>query len=175
MVSKTNEKNNFKKLYPIIFQYEGDAQKVYLTGSFCDWVNFYEMEKINNKFIFTLFLQKGIYQYKFKVDSIWKCNSNLPTCSDKNGNINNYINVTGQKMEEINSDFSTSSISDINDNNNSCDNSFEDFNCILNKDEDKIKSAKNLKYNKRLFEEEEEVTNKYTNSYFKKLLPDKNN
>ena len=45
MVSKTNEKNNFKKLYPIIFQYEGDAQKVYLTGSFVIGLIFMKWKK----------------------------------------------------------------------------------------------------------------------------------
>ena len=50
MVSKNNEKKKYisddnKKLYSILFQWEGEAEKVYLTGSFCNWINFYEMEK----------------------------------------------------------------------------------------------------------------------------------
>ena len=143
MVSKNNEKKNYisdkkYRLYSILFQWEGEAEKVYLTGSFCNWINFYEMEKIKNKFYFTLFLPKGVYQYKFKVDSDWKCNNNFPTCSDPDGNINNYINVTDKKLKDISSDFSTSSISDYNEEENSEITLFE-FSDIFNKNEDELK------------------------------------
>ena len=46
--------------------------------------------------------------YKFKIDDQWKCNSNFPTCSDKNGNINNIIDLTKQKKDEVTTDFTTS-------------------------------------------------------------------
>ena len=101
--------------FPIVFEWEGNENNVYLTGSFCDWHQFFEMEKVedpnnknNYKFFLTLFLPKGVYQYKFKIDDQWKCNSNFPTCSDKNGNINNIVDLTKQKREDGNTDFSTS-------------------------------------------------------------------
>ena len=101
--------------FPIVFEWEGNENNVYLTGSFCDWHQFFEMEKLedpnnknNYKFFLTLFLPKGAYQYKFKIDDQWKCNSNFPTCSDKNGNINNIVDLTKQKKEDGNTDFSTS-------------------------------------------------------------------
>ena len=115
-----NKENNDFQLkkparFPTVFEWEGDGSNVYLTGSFCDWQQFFEMEKSedinnkkNNKFFLTLFLPKGAYQYKFKIDDQWKCNSNFPTCSDKNGNINNIIDLTKQKNEEGTTDFSTS-------------------------------------------------------------------
>ena len=113
------DNNDFKKKKPTrfatIFQWDGDGKNVYLTGSFCDWHQFFEMEKCsdpqnekNIKFFLTLFLPKGAYQYKFKIDNQWKCNSNFPTCSDKNGNINNIIDLTKQKKEEVTTDFTTS-------------------------------------------------------------------
>ena len=114
-----NEINDFQskkpKRFATLFQWDGDGTNVYLTGSFCDWEKFFVMEKYedpndkkNNKFFLTLFLPKGSYQYKFKIDDRWKCNSNFPTCSDKNGNINNIIDLTKQKGEEGTTDFSTS-------------------------------------------------------------------
>ena len=141
MEPKNNEARNYypasnKKLYPTIFKWEGEAEKVYITGSFCDWINFYEMQKNKTKFFFVLFLKKGIYQYKFKVDSIWKCNDNYPTCSDEKGNINNFIEVTEKKGEEITSDFSTSNISDCNEDNSL--KSLYEFSNILNKNEEDI-------------------------------------
>ena len=107
------DNNDFKKKKPTrfatIFQWDGDGKNVYLTGSFCDWHQFFEMEKCsdpqnekNIKFFLTLFLPKGAYQYKFKIDNQWKCNSNFPTCSDKNGNINNIIDLTKQKKRRSN-------------------------------------------------------------------------
>ena len=165
MDSKDNEiTNNFsnksKRLYPITFQWEGKAEKVYLTGSFCDWIKFYEMEKEENKFFFTLFLQKGTYQYKFKIDSNWKFNSNFPTCSDKNGNINNYINVTDKKM--------------------AYDDSLDDFSNIFKKDKDKKNkediynnNSCNISQDGLFFEEKEDIKNNFNCSY-KKLLPIKN-
>ena len=168
MGSKDNEAKYFLskkkiKLYPIVFKWEGEAEKVYLTGSFCDWINFYEMEKnkTKKKFYFTLFLQKGTYQYKFKVDSLWKCNSNYPTCYDENGNMNNYIEVPEKKLEEIASDFSTSSISDYDEEHS--EKSLYEFSNIFNKSED------NINLNK------EDVNNKNSNinnnlNYHVKLL-----
>ena len=168
MGSKDNEAKYFLpkkkiKLYPIVFKWEGEAEKVYLTGSFCDWINFYEMSKnkTKKKFYFTLFLQKGTYQYKFKVDSLWKCNSNYPTCYDENGNMNNYIEVPEKKLEEIASDFSTSSISDYDEEHS--EKSLYEFSNIFNKSED------NINLNK------EDVNNKNSNinnnlNYHVKLL-----
>ena len=120
-VSKNFGKDNINfqkkkpKRFATLFQWDGEGNNVYLTGSFCDWQQFFEMEKCedpknknNNKFVITLFLPKGSYQYKFKIDDKWKCNSNFPTCSDKNGNINNIIDLTKQKREYCITDFSTS-------------------------------------------------------------------
>ena len=117
----SKDNNDFQQKKPTrfatLFQWDGEGNNVYLTGSFCDWQQFFEMEKCedpknknNNKFFITLFLPLGSYQYKFKIDDKWKCNSNFPTCSDKNGNINNIIDLTRQKREEGITDFSTSCI-----------------------------------------------------------------
>ena len=38
--------------FPTVFQWDGNGTNVYLTGSFCDWHQFFEMEKCedpNNK------------------------------------------------------------------------------------------------------------------------------
>ena len=122
---ETNQTNNLKnaeynhKRYSVIFEWDGEGQCAYLTGSFCDWEKFFEMKKSlseNNKFFLTLFLPKGIYQYKFKIDNKWKYNSNFPTCQDDNGNINNILDLSNDniynKIEELaKTDISTICIS----------------------------------------------------------------
>ena len=110
--SNNNIFNKEKKSKRIctVFQWDGEAVLVYLTGSFCNWHQFFQMEKSqkqNNKFFLTLFLPKGIYQYKFKIGDKWEYNSNFPTCSDKNGNINNILDLTKEEKEEyFNNEFS---------------------------------------------------------------------
>ena len=115
----TAENSGLQKQKPpriaTVFRWDGNGKSVYLTGSFCDWHQIFEMEKCedpinknNNKFYLTLFLPRGLYQYKFIIDNQWRCNSNFPTCSDKNGNINNVIDLTKQRKEDGTTDFSTS-------------------------------------------------------------------
>ena len=89
---KIEQKKNSR--FPTLFEWDNKGISVYLTGSFCDWQQFFLMEKHNEgKFFLTLFLPKGIYQYKFKVDDEWKINDKFPKCQDINGNINNYMDT----------------------------------------------------------------------------------
>ena len=112
--------DNKTEIFAAVFQWDGTEKNVYLTGSFCNWHQFFEMRKFesnennsiqnNNKLYLILFLPKGTYQYKFKINSEWKCNSNFPTCSDKDGNINNVISLPSNKIEEGTTDCTTSYI-----------------------------------------------------------------
>ena len=204
------EKNKFHEQRPArfatIFQWDGDGNNVYLTGSFCDWHQFFEMEKYvdeneknnkNKKFFLTLFLPKGVYQYKFKIDDQWKCNSNFPTCNDKNGNINNIIDLTKPKGEE-GTEFSTSYVTTIpeqkmdetkisnntrtleneyyNDNNqiksevnNTTQNSSIEYNFKYDFELDILSSQKNIGFNQFLEGKEYNILN--DNYSYKKLLP----
>jgi len=112
--------DNKTEIFAAVFQWDGSEKNVYLTGSFCNWHQFFEMRKFesnennsiqnSNKLYLILFLPKGTYQYKFKINSEWKCNSNFPTCSDKDGNINNVITLPSNKIEEGTTDCTTSYI-----------------------------------------------------------------
>ena len=127
-IKKTQELENSKienkkEMFAAFFQWDGNEKNVYLTGSFCNWLQFFEMRKCeqvdntgekNDKSYLLLFLPRGTYQYKFKINSKWKCNSNFPTCSDKDGNINNVKTIPSNNGEEVTTDFSTSHKSNIN-------------------------------------------------------------
>jgi hypothetical protein len=100
--SNNNIKNNNNKIdvnkIPITFEWESGGNSVYLTGNFCNWEQFFLMEKKpNGKHTVTLHLNKGFIQYKFKVDNEWKCNENYPTIVD-NGNKNNFIDTTNWEI-----------------------------------------------------------------------------
>ena len=116
---KNSNINNKSEIFAAVFEWDGSEKNVYLTGSFCNWLQFFEMRKFetkenisqgnSNKLYLILFLPKGTYQYKFKINSEWKCNSNFPTCSDKDGNINNVMTLPPtNKIEEGTTDFTTS-------------------------------------------------------------------
>ena len=117
---KNSNIDNKTEIFAAVFQWDGNEKNVYLTGSFCNWLQFFEMRKFipnenisienNNKLYLILFLPKGTYQYKFKINSEWKCNSNFPTCSDKDGNINNVMTIPPNKIEEGTTDCTTSQI-----------------------------------------------------------------
>ena len=115
---KINSNNN---KVPTMFEWSFKGNSVYLTGSFCNWKEFFLRKKDENGiFRLILDLNKGFHQYKFKIDNEWKYNINFPIIND-NGFINNYIDTSNWEIkgeyenEEINkSIFSTSDIDLIN-------------------------------------------------------------
>ena len=88
--------------FPVTFEWDNGGKNVYVTGNFCNWKQFFLMKKEENgKFILNLNLPKGKYQYKFKVDEIWKYNENFPTINE-NGNINNIIDTSNWEITSEN-------------------------------------------------------------------------
>ena len=94
---KIEQKKNTR--FPTLFEWDNKGINVFITGSFCDWQQFFLMEKDSKgKFFLTLFLPKGIHQYKFKVDDEWKINDKYPKCQDNKGNINNFIDTRNDEI-----------------------------------------------------------------------------
>ena len=100
-----NNNNNGKIIKNEIkteFHWDEGGNVIYLTGSFCDWKDFYLMEK-NDKGIFikTLMLPPGFYQYKFKVDNNWAFSKKQPKFEDNDRNVNNFIDTTNYEKPTI--------------------------------------------------------------------------
>ena len=96
---KDEKKEEKSEEIKTLFEWDGDGELVYLTGSFCDWKKFYKMTKNENGiFSVTLSLPRGFHQYKFKVDENWVYSKNLPKFED-NGNVNNFIDTTDYSTE----------------------------------------------------------------------------
>ena len=96
---------------PTTFEWDNGGNSVYVTGSFCNWSQFFLMKKDSDKnFFLTLNLPKGYHQYKFKVDGEWKFNHKFPTVND-NGNINNYLDTKNFEITVKNSDEGTTAFS----------------------------------------------------------------
>ena len=104
--------------FPVIFEWDNGGKNVYVTGSFCNWKQFFLMKKEENgKFILNLNLPKGKYQYKFKVDEIWKYNEKFPTINE-NGNINNIIDTSNFQITSENIEGKTTRANTSNNENN---------------------------------------------------------
>jgi 5'-AMP-activated protein kinase regulatory beta subunit len=105
-INKNSEKNeeNEKKIgkkkaikkdeIETFFEWDEGGNEVYLTGSFCDWKEFFLMTKNKDgKFTISLPLPRGFHQYKFKIDENWTYSKKQPKFED-NGNVNNFIDTT---------------------------------------------------------------------------------
>ena len=87
------EEEEKEKKIPIEFKWNKGGNIVYITGSFCNWENFFLMEKKSDgTFSITLHIPKGIYQYKYKIDNQWKIDNEAKIINE-NGNENNIINT----------------------------------------------------------------------------------
>ena len=101
---QTNQNNNSNiKEIRTEFYWDEGGNNIYITGSFCDWKEFFLMEK-KEKGVFNkvLMLQPGFYQYKFKVDDNWAYSKKQPKFEDSNGNVNNFIDTTNININDIN-------------------------------------------------------------------------
>ena len=96
--SKCNENHIKNKKIPTMFEWSFKGTSVYLTGSFCDWKEFFLMKKDESGiYRIILELNRGFHQYKFKIDDEWKYNINFPIYND-NGFINNYIDTSNWEI-----------------------------------------------------------------------------
>ena len=101
---QTNQNNNSNiNEIRTEFYWDEGGNNIYITGSFCDWKEFFLMEK-KEKGVFNkvLMLQPGFYQYKFKVDDNWAYSKKQPKFEDSNGNVNNFIDTTNININDIN-------------------------------------------------------------------------
>ena len=85
---------------PTLFEWKGKNETVFLTGSFCNWKQKFQMPKITDDlFQITLALPKGVYYYKFVVDGEWNYSPNKEFTT-KQGITNNIIDTTKVVIEE---------------------------------------------------------------------------
>ena len=149
LYSKTS---GYNAIFPTTFEWDNGGNSVFVTGSFCQWKQFFLMKKDSSKnFVLNLNLPRGIHQYKFKVDGEWKYNPKFPICND-GGNLNNYLDTTNLEITIKTNDEGITAIStNITENNN-----------------DPSKASK--KYSKNLLKVNSELSqNQNQNEFFDKI------
>ncbi|CAL5980835.1 5'-AMP-activated_protein kinase [Hexamita inflata] len=102
---------------PVEFQWTEPCQQVYVCGSFNNWKDRMPLVQVKaNLWKVTKELSPGTYQFKFIVDSAWRCSQEYKTVRDGANNVNNVIVVEAmreedaeqkQRMEEIEKLFNT--------------------------------------------------------------------
>ena len=98
--NKINIEKNLQKEVETKFEWDEGGELVYLTGSFCEWKDFYKMTKDDEGiYRISLLLPIGFHQYKFKVDENWEYSKKQPKFED-NGNVNNFIDTTDYNNEK---------------------------------------------------------------------------
>ena len=86
--------NSDKSKNKIKFIWKEGGNDVYITGTFCDWKEQFQMIKNENNFFEKkLNIPKGKYEFKFIVDRVWKCSTYYPQKQDVRGINNNYIDT----------------------------------------------------------------------------------
>ena len=101
---------------PVTFEWDQGGTSIYLTGNFCNWEQYFLMNKNSNGiYSLTLYLTKGLIQYKFKVDDQWKCNEKYPMMID-NGYKNNFIDTTNWEISVEASEENTKDNTNTNSN-----------------------------------------------------------
>ena len=81
--SKNKLKNTNTK--DVTFQWdeeESESEVVYLTGSFCNWKQFFIMPKIDNKYSVTLALPKALHKFKFRINEDFRLNNKYPVMQE---------------------------------------------------------------------------------------------
>ena len=160
---KKLEKNNTKN---VTFQWdeeESDSEVVYLTGSFCNWKQFFIMPKLDHKYIITIALPKALHKFKFRINEDFKLNKNYPVMKEGN-NKYNYIDTTETKDNTKSSNTEESkSDSDITD---ESDNTDESESSSSSSDYEREIDDKEYRYRKK--------KNKMKKKKYSQIFPKKN-
>ena len=161
---KKNAKKKKSEIAPITFEWDKDEKDivVYLTGSFCNWKQFFVMPKKDNIYSLTLPLPKGLYKFKFRINDIFYTNKKIPIIKE-DGNNCNYIDTTNKnlssskksncKKKSVSDEENSDSVKDeknsdnSDSSSNSYDEEFEDEEEIaIRKRKKRIKKMKKIKY-----------------------------
>ena len=160
--NKSNRKNSKKKkndTQPITFQWDKEEKEVvYLTGSFCNWKQFFIMPKFNNFYSLTLPLPRGLHKFKFRINDLFYTNNKYPIMKEGDNNCN-YIDTSNslslnKSLKKVESEGKDSENKKSNNNSDISDSSSNSFDEELEDEEEinirkrrkRIKKMKKIKY-----------------------------
>jgi hypothetical protein len=162
--NKRKAKNKKSETFPVTFQWEKEENCiVYLTGSFCNWKQYFIMPQTNNIYSLTLPLPRALHKFKFRINDEYLLSKKYPTMKDEDSYCN-YIDTSNVQQsqsknnklsydtsEDNNSDTEKEEKkSDTNSDSSSSHSYYDDFDDedenSYKKRKKRIKKMKNLKY-----------------------------
>jgi hypothetical protein len=156
--SQKNSKIKKNDTQPVTFQWDKkENEVVYLTGSFCNWKQFFIMPKYNNLYSLTLPLPKGLHKFKFRINDNFVVNKKYPIMKDGDNNCNYIDTSVATTLSKSKSKKSTKKNETDEDNNNISDSSDsstsssneeleDEYEIYLKKRKKRIKKMKKIKY-----------------------------
>jgi hypothetical protein len=93
MASSSADAKGEEASVPVMFRWTHGGQRVMLTGTFNNWKGEIPMVRSGQEFYQVLELPKGVHEYKFIVDDVWKFSSDLPMVHDAAGIVNNVVDT----------------------------------------------------------------------------------
>ena len=163
-----NKNNNTpnNKIVPITFEWaEEESDIVYLSGNFCNWKQFLIMPKNDKKYSLTLPLPRGLHQFRFRINDVWKINKNYPTMNDGE-NENNYVDTSLP---------STNTESQVKKNENLDDIDEEEEEKEEEKEEENECSDDSERARERIIRKRKKIKNNLKNMKYSVYFPKKNN
>ncbi|SAM59785.1 related to SIP2-subunit of the Snf1 serine/threonine protein kinase complex [Ustilago bromivora] len=81
-------------LMPIVLTWRADGREVFVTGTFAnEWRSKILLHKVKRDHTCVLHLPPGTHRLKFIVDGRWRVSRDLPTATDGDGNLVNYVEI----------------------------------------------------------------------------------
>ncbi|ORX33524.1 5'-AMP-activated protein kinase beta subunit, interation domain-domain-containing protein [Kockovaella imperatae] len=82
-------------------RWEGSGKQVSVICDFADnWKKRIKLNKVDGVFETILRVPPGQYRLKFLVDDSWRCSKNIPTATDNDGTLVNWLEVEAPKTED---------------------------------------------------------------------------
>jgi hypothetical protein len=86
---KKSHKKKKNELQKITIEWDKEeTEVVYVTGSFCNWKQFFIMPKINNIYSLTLPLPKALHKFKFRINDVFLINKKYPVMKEGENDCN---------------------------------------------------------------------------------------
>ena len=171
--NKKGKKKKKNDTQPVTFEWEKEENDtVYLTGSFCNWKQFFIMPKKDNIYKLTLPLPKALHKFKFRINDIFFTNKKYPIMKDGDNNCN-YIDTSNAKHPSLRSSkkkFSKDNSESGKKSDNDSDNSNSDSNSSSNSNsysEEYDDEDKNFRKRKKRIKQMKKI--KYSQIYPKKI------
>lgn len=84
---------------PAVIRWKGGGKDVYVAGSYDNWQTKLPLSRSHEDFYGIVELPEGEHEYKFLVDGEWKVSRDEPTKENKEGMLNNVLEVNNSDFE----------------------------------------------------------------------------